>query len=107
MVGMAGHSHWSLSLEAKDDGRLVFDVACRVGKAVAWLGSQYEILRPFCQSSRWEIGDCLVELATVADNSQIQNHSGRMAVRPDDSSTEVPHTFRWQYQVSIGRRPGV
>lgn len=42
LVGMAGTSHWSLSMELDPAaGRAVFDVACRVKRAPGELGSTY------------------------------------------------------------------
>ena len=45
LVGMAGGSHWSASVEAAPDAqRLVFDIACRHGTQPGWLGSSYRVL---------------------------------------------------------------
>lgn len=48
LVGMAGKSHWSLSVESLSAGRLRFEAACRLSPADAhqpahtrWLGSTY------------------------------------------------------------------
>jgi hypothetical protein len=54
LVGMAGRSHWSVSIEA--DGaqrRLSFDVACRmVPNAEGGLASTYEVLQPSAMEVR-------------------------------------------------------
>ena len=45
LVGMAGKSHWSMSVEpAGDRCAFVFDVACRSRGPVEWLGSAYLLL---------------------------------------------------------------
>jgi hypothetical protein len=45
LVGMAGGSHWSASVEpALDSAELIFDIACRHAKQPRWLGSQYQQL---------------------------------------------------------------
>jgi len=45
LVGMAGKSHWSMSVEpVSDRAALVFDVACRSPNAVKQLGSGYLLL---------------------------------------------------------------
>src|SRR5688572_22582104 len=45
LVGMAGGSHWSASIEALPNaGELAFDIACRHTKQPAQLGSQYQRL---------------------------------------------------------------
>src|SRR5437773_7625601 len=47
LVGMAGRSHWSASIETTVGALvLVFDVACRHSQAPKWLGSRYRRLSP-------------------------------------------------------------
>jgi hypothetical protein len=44
LVGMAGKSHWSASLEpVAGQGEFIFDIACRVQGSPAWIGSTYEL----------------------------------------------------------------
>jgi hypothetical protein len=40
-VGMAGKSHWSLSISPEGSGAILFDVACRVRGVPHFLGSTY------------------------------------------------------------------
>ena len=50
LVGRAGSSHWSLSVEAKPDSpRVIFDVACRLRESPLLLGSEYRL---FSEASR-------------------------------------------------------
>src|SRR6202142_1382734 len=45
LVGMAGRSHWSMSVEADlSRNHLAFDIACRVRERPVWLGSTYQTL---------------------------------------------------------------
>jgi len=44
LVGMAGGSHWSASIEATSEGELRFDFACRHAQAPRWLGNSYRRL---------------------------------------------------------------
>jgi len=45
LVGMAGKSHWSISIEPVSDGAaFVFDVACRSSETAKQLGSGYLLL---------------------------------------------------------------
>ena len=47
LVGMAGRSHWSMSVETDiARSRLLFDVACRVSEQPLWLGSSYDYSPP-------------------------------------------------------------
>src|SRR5436190_1447498 len=51
LVGMAGKGHWSASIEAiPGKGTAVFDFACRIPSAPAWLGSTYRLegISPDC-----------------------------------------------------------
>jgi hypothetical protein len=44
LVGMAGRSHWSMSVESDVAGnRFLFDVACRIAEVPSWLGSSYAV----------------------------------------------------------------
>jgi len=42
LSGATTYGHWSMSVE-EVDGRLLFDVACRLMHPVEWLGSTYRI----------------------------------------------------------------
>jgi hypothetical protein len=45
LVGMAGGSHWSASIESSQArAELIFDLACRHSKEPNWLGSKYQRL---------------------------------------------------------------
>jgi hypothetical protein len=45
LVGMAGRSHWSASVEVSGDGAAaVIEVACRAKSRPDWLGSTYRLL---------------------------------------------------------------
>lgn len=43
-VGRAGRSHFSLSVAATEDDRLLFELACRLHEPPGWLGSVYRPL---------------------------------------------------------------
>jgi len=77
LVGMAGTSHWSLSVEFDAAaGTAVFDVACRVKRAPGGLGSRYR--RSGSAQQEW-------------------------SAEPQTSgSLELPRTARWRYGVAGG-----
>ncbi|MBL9123800.1 MAG: hypothetical protein JNG90_09220 [Planctomycetaceae bacterium] len=77
LVGMAGTSHWSLSVEFDPAaGTAVFDVACRVKRAPGGLGSRYR--RSGSAPQEW-------------------------SAEPQTSgSLELPRTARWRYGVAVG-----
>ena len=106
LVGMAGRSHWSLSVETRPDERtLVFDAACRVHKPPDMLGSTY---RTMFKSSALDLQsfaighDCQFDTTATINSKQADIHrpEGRFTVSIDVSAASLPATFRWQYAIS-------
>ncbi|MEX2558466.1 MAG: hypothetical protein WD403_01065 [Pirellulales bacterium] len=108
LVGMAGRSHWSLSI-ALDPlaSRLTFDAACRLGQEPAWLGSRYRLLaQP--ESSQWHRAWRFEPCETLGELSEVTLHepgplpsSGvLLEVRPSSASGAGPRTVRWKYSVA-------
>lgn len=82
LVGMAGGSHWSGSIEADVSRRaLVFDIACRTPRPSA-LGSGYEQLSS-CSAGRIEGGGQ-------------QMAEGQLRICPE-MPERFPATVRWKY----------
>lgn len=115
LVGMAGRSHWSLSvaLDAAA-GRLSFDVACRVRGAAGHLGSAYR--SPLAWQRRPATGEleALAGLHTarfepdraVVPASRVDYLApDRVVVLPqapaDNGEPAGPRTVRWGYVVSV------
>lgn len=85
LVGMAGGSHWSASVEPVPERRgLLFDVACRHRASAAWRGSVYQV----------HAGPGLA--AEVGGDIQIEAVSGRLRLAPHGPSAG-PGTTRWSY----------
>ena len=65
LVGMAGRSHWSASVEATKN-ELDFDVACKLIDFPEWLGSRYRLLNTprFLEGPTllWSLADLEVQL---------------------------------------------
>jgi hypothetical protein len=80
LTGMAGRSYWSASVSIESPGVLLFDVACRAGSSVDWLGSSYQLLS----------GDDLV--AFEAANATVTAASDAVRIAPTDSA-------RWSFRV--------
>jgi len=98
LVGMAGASHWSASIETDPAGeRIVFDVACRVKIEPNWLGSSYVLSDP---AGRPRIE--AIALESTADGSQptIATTGERIVVRVTDLAGSLPRTVRWKYAIS-------
>ena len=82
LVGRAGTSHWSASIEASQEPpQLIFDIACRHTQPPARLGSAYSALAE--------------GLALEA----LLGQYAESAVMPDTIATRLPGTTRWKYRV--------
>lgn len=92
LVGMAGASHWSASIEqAAHEPLFLFDIACRYGSQPQWLGSQYELLHP----------DASARVAIHSENARITPGPGLWKIEPDVKGK----TARWQYSISLVPKP--
>ncbi len=96
LIGRAGASHWSASVEAHADGSITFDVACRLREAPTWLGSRYRVLESVASSGLAVEALEGCRLVTAAD-SQANSLVSIAADVPADSS---PQTVRWRYRLS-------
>ena len=90
LVGMAGRSHWSASIEAvAGSAQLIFDLACRHADQPTQLGSQYRWLSPLTKNIR------------IADiDAQISQQDENVVVRPK-SESRAGQTTRWKYTISF------
>jgi hypothetical protein len=115
LVGMAGKSHWSASIELDPAGnRARFDIACRVRGAVKpMLASTYRTMPGFssCQThdgkiefSGSSLGNVSLELSS-ADESQRASlelvEAGARIVVDDLGETDSSRTVRWRYGLRI------
>jgi hypothetical protein len=111
LVGMAGKSHWSFSVEA-DRGSvgLVMDVACRVPSQPEWLGStyqcQYEVSGQTPGAACFDVGDrvCTVmaESPSGSQSVAISSSGTRLSIAPRLDRINTPVTVRWKYRVALG-----
>lgn len=106
-IGMAGQSHWSVSVELNAEGdRATFDVACRVRARPAKVGSFYRIpddRAAACQmasSTRIHLGAELAVLAAADLQTSFR-------VLPPDglkitprAADNWPATIRWKYEIA-------
>lgn len=88
LVGMAGRSHWSMSMELDAVvGRAVVDVACRVKQAGARLGSTY------WQHAELEICE------QHGSQTRIGSHASQTRIEPVAVVGQFPCTIRWHYAI--------
>ena len=96
LVGMAGRSHWSLSVEARD-GQLNFDAACRVRGDCNHLGSGYRLSEQPSRRLKWlmDADEKLAAGELVSDDDSVFL---RLSRSPRDGAT-----IRWRYRISTVR----
>ena len=110
LVGMAGHSHWSASIEAEAAaGRFYFDVACRVRAAsMGHLASTYRSRgMPYAHGedrARLALDDSdqiTIELARQVGPARLEFTPAGMVVSPlVVESDESGRTIRWAYTIA-------
>lgn len=104
LVGRAGASHWSLSIELDPaTSKIAFDVACRLRSAPAWLGSSYrrldlvdERVSVLARSGEWQLwpeGD-------EGRICQLCCHPSELELAPGRPSGPWPQTVRWKYTLA-------
>jgi hypothetical protein len=91
LVGRAGTSHWSGSVEIAGDS-LIFDIACRHSRAAERLGSAYAIIETRSVSE---------EALQVADATRVRRQDESLIVEPLTVGDSFPCTTRWKYVLSL------
>jgi hypothetical protein len=104
LVGMAGRSHWSMSVEADEQhDRILFDVACRISDPPHWLGSIYRCLsQPAVPLSNHL-------LFTAGHGNQPENNlplqldpsTNTLRIPASVTLEKFPQTIRWSYSIGI------
>ena len=93
LVGMAGGSHWSASVEPlADRPALLFDVACRHTRLPQWLGSRYRQLPG--QEKR----------VAIDGEVAVTREQGMLAIQPT-SPPSGAGTARWRYIARLNHEP--
>ncbi len=93
-VGMAGSSHWSMSVESSLT-RLTFDYACRCREEPEWLGTTYAIApgaRPLFQVTPMSVTQ---QEATVTPDVAEQDDTLQITIPP------VTGTAQWKYTIQF------
>lgn len=89
LVGMAGRSHWSASVEpATGQPRLLFDIACRHSGHAKALGS--------CYQTKVDVA----ELSIVAEDAAVSYTNETAKIEPNMASANVT-TSRWRYSICL------
>ena len=111
LVGMAGHSHWSMSVELDPAAaRVTFDIACRArGGPLGHLGSRYQALHPLAeQGPRRAI--CIptataamrlgIEICASIGDARLESQADAIHLIAEPPASGQPRTVRWGYAVT-------
>ncbi|HEX7449280.1 MAG TPA: hypothetical protein VF306_17125 [Pirellulales bacterium] len=100
LVGRAGRSHWSLSVEPFEN-RLVFDAACRLSGEAEWLGSSYRAAADAAIADGVAIfaGGRLRLVSAEADGASLGVEAGVLQVRAARRAASGARTARWRYAI--------
>ena len=115
LVGMAGQSHWSASIEAvRGRAALVFDVACRLGGLPGDLSSRYSVEAGQIVSGPGDKQREYVEIHTDGPPVRIYRESvpegevklrlpepGELVIRPGVITAKPNATVRWKYRLEV------
>jgi hypothetical protein len=114
LVGMAGRSHWSVSIELdRPRRRALFDFACRAQQRPAWLGNSYVVARqgenPLppvrlsgerLQLANWELRFCPIDGAPW--QLALASAAPQLSLTVDTSAQAAwPATLRWRFAMEV------
>jgi hypothetical protein len=108
LVGMAGDSHWSASVECDPAGALVFDVACRLASRPRRLGAEYCVKRgaPATLQSLLRVLDAQgVRVSAVGAEAGCDSDKLAIHAMAPAGDLSLPTTRRWQYTIRQRRHP--
>lgn len=98
LLGMAGRSHWSMSVMAMAGGGLWFDVACRPQGASPRLASTYRTHSAWQATGSAELA-CRAGRIELVDGARGEIRNGELQITP------APGATRWQYRVHAAYAP--
>lgn len=109
LVGRAGRSHWSASIELdRSQEAVLFDVACRSSGPIHWLGSSYQWLGnalAVSEEGQTVLGSSDFQLDVLEGQAKVsdQGETHVLSIVPVWTVSSASQTIRWRYRI---RRPG-
>lgn len=114
LVGMAGKTHWSASIEAAPrEGALVFDFACRVQSKPQGLGTSYAMHSASSEAvAHFQLSPAGIAVHVI--RTDVGNHHADSfqaseqplcLVCPDAPPAKFPATMRWRYRIYLTETP--
>ena len=102
LVGMAGKSHWSMSVETvQARNAIIFDVACRLTRKPQWLGSSYQLasaLQVDVANRKILLDEDSILLNALETDFRFDANHDRLVAEPLTQGGELPSTVRWRYE---------
>lgn len=93
LVGMAGHSHWSVSVELDPTaGAAHFDAACRA-RGFGPLGSRYRIVEPI------DSAGLAISVSPETGAARLEEGQGELQIMADWQASPAAQTVRWRYTI--------
>ena len=106
LVGRAGRSHWSVSIEVdRWQEAMLFDVACRCSGSIDWLGSTYRLPDAAAAVAREARvvslpQDCRLQVLDGEPHVSDVGQGGVLQIAAGWTVSPSPQTVRWRYRVS-------
>ena len=108
LIGMAGTSHWSVSVEADTArGEIVFDVACRISQQPLFLGTTYLSTQTVAAAQGKNVSLAAgVTLESLPVCEEVADATGAIEIADSQIkiaavSPEVGETPRWKYRLAL------
>ncbi len=118
LVGMAGRSHWSASVEPREPARIAWEVACRLHGPPEWLGVRYRLLVPCVQERedtvlrraetfvpvvmrylRFTLDATTTKTIAVSSEGEFALHANELSLQFPKDDGAYPHTQLLSYQI--------
>lgn len=115
LVGMAGRSHWSLSIEPlADQATLLFDAACRIDRTPDLLGHAWHVaeslgdakVEPLRATWRTDLANLTINVEPAHDGlarTELSVNDRHCAVRVIPMASRFPATIRWRFTWTVTR----
>jgi hypothetical protein len=114
LLGMAGHSHWSASVQLDRERQTAkFDVACRIKSddetsAATTLGSQYRTMTDPVTGDAGDVrihvggrGACVKPMADDdSPQTELCGSADGLLIKPVFQIDQLPCTIRWRYKIT-------
>jgi hypothetical protein len=110
-VGMAGKSHWSVSVDRRQEPHqpaMVFDFACRLSESPTFLGACWMLgdglksTPPASLDLPWQLRQNEITIATLTPNSHtsLRLDGNQVQVIPEPGKGVLQGTIRWGFRIA-------